>query len=65
MKGYIEADIVDSCLDCKFCRELHEGLEACCEMTDEPEDDNLYRMIDVHYCMGKPEWCPIKSFKAV
>ena len=59
-KGYIEVDNPDVCLDCKFCREIKEGSEACCEMVDEPNDNELCRMIDVHYCMNKPKWCPIK-----
>lgn len=63
MIGYIEVENPNSCLDCRFCRELDEGKEACCNMMDEPEDDTLCRMIDVHYCMGKPTWCPIKIIK--
>lgn len=31
-KGYIEVDNPDTCLDCKFCREIKEGSEACCEI---------------------------------
>lgn len=61
MKGYIEVENSETCLDCRLCREIDEGTEACCELMDDPSDSTLCRMIDVHYCMGKPKWCPIKE----
>lgn len=61
MKGYIEVGNPETCLDCKFCREIDEGTEACCELVDAPDDSTLCRVIDVHNCMEKPKWCPIKE----
>lgn len=61
MKGYIEVENPERCWDCKFCREIDEGTKACCELMDDLSDSLLCRIIDVHYCMGKPKWCPIKE----
>lgn len=62
MKAILIIDMPKTCLDCRFCRELHEGIEACCEIVDDPVDDSLCRTIECEYgyCQGKPEWCPIK-----
>lgn len=57
-KGIIVVDIPDFCMDCNFCREIDEGIEACCEMTVDYENNDCYRMID-DYCQSKPDWCPI------
>lgn len=27
-------DMPETCLDCRFCREINEGIEACCEVMD-------------------------------
>lgn len=59
MKGIIVLDKPDACVDCEFCREIDEGLEACCILTMDEDDQELYRMID-DYCQSVPEWCPIK-----
>lgn len=61
MKGYIEVENPKICLDCRFCREIDEGTGACCELMEDPNDSTLWRMIDIHYCMEKPKWCPIKE----
>lgn len=64
-KGYILVDVPKTCLDCRFCSEVHEGIEACCELEDNPEDNELMRDIDVSYTQGKPEWCPIQTWISV
>lgn len=61
MKGYIEVENPETCWACKFCKEIDEGTESCCELVDDYGDKTLCRMIDVHYCMEKPKWCPIKE----
>lgn len=61
-KGFILVDVPETCLDCRFCSEIHEGIEACCELEDNPEDNELMRDIDMSYTQGKPDWCPIRQF---
>lgn len=61
-KGIIVVDIPDFCMDCNFCREIDEGIEACCEMTVDYDNNDCYRMID-DYCQSKPDWCPIVPLK--
>lgn len=60
-KAMLIIDTPETCCDCKFCREINEGINACCEVMDDPDDDTLCRMIDCKngYCHSKPEWCPI------
>lgn len=59
-KGYVLIDkIPETCIDCRFCREISEGIEAYCELENSPEDDELIREIDVSYPQDKPNWCPI------
>ena len=53
-------DMPETCCDCRFCRELHEGVEACCELEDEPNDNTQCRMID-DYCYHKPDWCFLRE----
>ena len=60
-KGFILVDIPETCLDCRFCFEIHEGIEACCDISDSPNDPNLMREIDVSYPNEKPNWCPIRQ----
>lgn len=60
-KGFIVTDIPETCLDCQFCFELDEGVEACCSITDNPNDTSLMREIDKDYCQEKPDWCPIRE----
>ena len=52
----------ESCLDCQFCYELDEGIEACCSIMDDDKDKSLMKEIDCEYgyCQGKPDWCPLK-----
>lgn len=62
-KSVLIMDTPETCSDCRFCRELHEGIEACCEIVDDLVDDSLCRMIECEYgyCQSKPEWCPLKE----
>ena len=52
----------ENCLDCQFCYELDEGVEACCSIMDDGKDKSLMKEIDREdgYCQGKPDWCPLK-----
>lgn len=58
-KSILVVDTPEVCLDCDFCREINEGVEACCMVCDDLEDSDCYRMIDVDYCQNKPKWCPL------
>ena len=60
MKAILVIDMPSSCIDCRFCREIDEGTNACCEIMSEPGDSELCRMIDVSYPQEKPDWCPLK-----
>lgn len=62
-KAVLVMDMPETCLDCRFCREINEGIEACCEVMDEPNDNTFYRMIDSKngYCQEKTSWCPLKE----
>lgn len=60
MKAILVMDMPSSCIDCRFCREIDEGTNACCEIMDEPGDSELCRMIDVIYPQDKPYWCPLR-----
>lgn len=53
-KAALFIDMPKTCLDCRFCREIDEGLEACCEVMDELDDNTLFRMIDCKdgYCQN-------------
>lgn len=54
-------DTPENCLDCQFCYELDEGVEACCSISDDDKDTSLMKIIDCEhgYCQGKPDWCPL------
>lgn len=45
-KAILVLDMPGTCCDCNFCREIQEGIEACCELMDEPNDNTLCRMVD-------------------
>lgn len=60
-KAILVMDMPKDCCDCIFCRELDEGVKACCEIMDNPSNSDLCRVIDVHYCMEKPDWCPLRE----
>ena len=58
-KSILVVDTPEVCLECDFCREINEGIEACCTVRVDLKDGELYRMIDVDYCQDKPKWCPL------
>ena len=62
-KAILVLDMPGTCCDCNFCREIQEGIEACCELMDEPNDNTLCRIVDSEngYCQEKPNWCPLKE----
>lgn len=64
MKGVIAVDYPQFCIDCRFCRELDEGTNACCEMVSDPDDPTLFRDIE-DYCQDKPKWCPIVPLASI
>lgn len=59
-KAVFVMDMPKSCLDCQFCIELDEGIEAACSLVVDPYDDCSFREIDEDYCQEKPYWCPLK-----
>ena len=62
-KSVLVIDTPENCLDCQFCHELDEGVEACCSISDDDKDTSLMKKIDCEYgyCQGKPDWCPLKE----
>lgn len=61
-KSVLVIDTPENCLDCRFCYESDEGVEACCSISDDDKDTSLTKKIDCEYgyCQGKPDWCPLK-----
>lgn len=64
-KSVLVIDTPENCLDCQFCYELDEGVEACCSISDDDKDASLMKKIDCEYgyCQGKPDWCPLKPLQ--
>lgn len=62
-KSVLVLDTPETCLDCMFCFELDEGVNACCSVMSDENDKSLCRYIqcDGGYCQGKPDWCPLKE----
>lgn len=60
-KSALVIDTPENCLDCQFCYELDEGVEACCSISDDDKDTSLMKKIDCEYgyCQSKPDWCPL------
>lgn len=60
-KSVFVVDTPENCIDCQFCYELGEGVEACCSIMDDGKDKSLMKEIDCEdgYCQGKPDWCPL------
>ena len=50
----------NGCMDCVFCYEIDEGIEACCTITRELDDEDSFREIEEDYCQCKPDWCPLR-----
>lgn len=61
-KSVLVIDTPENCLNCQFCYELGEGVEACCSIMDDGKDKSLMKKIDCEYgyCQSKPDWCPLK-----
>ena len=62
-KSVLVVDTPETCLDCEFCFELDEGINACCSVMNDENDKGLCRDIqcDGGYCQNKPDWCPLKE----
>ena len=62
-KSVLLIDTPENCLDCQFCYELDEGVEAYCSISDDDKDTSLMKKINYEYgyCQGKPDWCPLKE----
>ena len=62
-KSILVIDTPETCLDCMFCFELDEGVNACCSIMPDKNDKSLCRDIqcDGGYCQDKPGWCPLKE----
>ena len=62
-KSVLIIDTSETCLDCTFCFELDEGVNACCSVMSDENDKGLCRDIqcDGGYCQDKPDWCPLKE----
>lgn len=62
-KSVLVMDTPETCLDCMFCFELDEGIEACCSVMSDDKDNSLLKEIICKdgYCRGKPNWCPLKE----
>lgn len=61
-KAVLVIDMPETCVDCQFCCEFDEGIEACCSITDDDKDKSFMKEIDCEdgYCQGRPDWCPLK-----
>ena len=59
-KSLFMMDTPENCVDCQFCYEHDEGIEAWCIIAREPYNDDSYREMEKDYCQCKPYWCPLK-----
>lgn len=59
-RGFILVDVPETCLVCRFCVELHEGIQACCVLVNNQNNHDEFKEIDVSYPQDKPNWCPIR-----
>ena len=66
-KSVLITDTPKSCIDCRFCMELDEGINACCELRYDENDLSSYKMIKTRmgYYHQKPDWCPLKIMPEV
>ena len=62
-KSVLVMDTPETCLDCMFCFERNEGVEAHCSVVSGDEYSGFFRTIDCEdgYCQNKPCWCPLKE----
>lgn len=51
-KSVLVLETPESCLDCQFCYELDEGVEACCSIMDDDKDKSLMKEIDCEDANG-------------
>lgn len=58
-KSVYVMDMPNNCMECEFCLEIDEGIEACCVIVSEPNNEDSYREVE-DYCQCKPDWCPLK-----
>ena len=54
-KGFILVDVPETCLDCRFCVEVHEGIEAYCALKNNSYNHDEFKEIDVSYPQNKPD----------
>lgn len=59
-KAALIIDMPNSCRECIFFRDIDDE-KACCEATENPDNKNLCRRIDVTFSCEKPSWCPLKE----
>lgn len=62
-KAVLVMDMPETCLDCTFCFELDEGINAVCSVISDDKDNSLCKEIICKdgYCNSKPDWCPLKK----
>lgn len=62
-KSVLVMDTPETCLDCMFCFERNEGVEAHCSVVSGDEYSGFFRTIECEdgYCKSKPDWCPLKE----
>ena len=59
-KSLFVMDETENCVDCQFCYEHDEGIEAWCIIAIDPYNEDSYREMEEDYCQCKPYWCPLK-----
>ena len=59
-KALLVMDETENCVDCQFCYEHDEGIEAWCIIAIDPYNEDSYREMEEDYCQCKPYWCPLK-----
>lgn len=59
-KALFVIDNPENCMECELCFEIDEGIEACCMIQREENDNSSLKMIEGDYCQSKPLWCPLK-----
>ena len=59
-KSLFMMDTPENCVDCQFCYEHDEGIEAWCIIARDPYNEDSYREMEEDYCQCKPYWCPLK-----
>ena len=52
-KSVLVIDTPENCYDCQFCYELHEGVKACCSISDDDKDASLMKKLIVRMDIAK------------